>query len=131
MKHTLLLLVLVSITASATAWSAGEGATRTLNGEYLWSDRGSRGDLEAVFTPTAEGRWDVAFHFTFRGRSHVFSGTAEGSISKGALSGEVQNESKPRTFTFDGEFKNGKFKGSHAEIGGDRKQRTGTLTLDD
>ena len=114
-----------------TVFGAGTAAEeeRTLTGTYLWEDRGRGGDLEVVFTPTTEGVWDVAFHFTFRDKPHVYSGTAEGSLSDGGLKGKVFNENKKRTFTFSGEFKDGEFNGTHAEIKGGKENRTGTLTL--
>ena len=48
-----------------------EGETETLNGHFVWNNRGTKGDLEAVFSATGEGQWDVAFHFSFRGKPHV------------------------------------------------------------
>ena len=102
----------------------------TLTGDYVWSS-GQPSDLKAIFTATGENRWDVAFHFRFRGNAEVFSGTATGSLSDGALAGEVKNRRGrgPRTFTFEGKFKNGKFRGKHAELRGGSESPTGTLTL--
>jgi hypothetical protein len=51
----------------------------------------------------------------------VYSGTAEGSLSEG----------KKRTFTFTGEFDDGRFSGTHSETTGGREASTGTLTLSD
>ena len=84
---------------------------RTLTGEFVWNQRDTSGDLEAVFTPSGEGEWDVSFHFSFRGRPHTYEGTAEGSLSQGALKGRVKNESGSRTFTFEGQFTDGEFRG--------------------
>jgi hypothetical protein len=103
--------------------------TKTLNGEFNWTQRDSSGPLEAKFKPTGEGQWDVAFHFDFRGSPHIYSGTATGSLSEGELNGEVKNENEKRTFVFSGSFKDGVYSGTHAETTGDRKQDTGTLTL--
>jgi len=111
------------VTAVAVA-----GEEQTLTGEYRWK-AGKEGALEAVFTPTGEGEWEVDFHFKFRGGKHVYSGTATGSLTEGALEGTVFNESKKRTFTFAGDFEDGKFSGKHAEITGGHEQSTGTLTL--
>jgi len=106
----------------------GADAKQTLKGRFEWSGAGQKGDLEAVFTPTGEGMWDVAFHFDFRG-PHVYAGTAEGSLKGGELKGRVQNDDKNRTFTFTGSFTDGEFHGTHAEVGDDGEQATGTLTL--
>ena len=127
MKSTALILIVGAILLAVGAAAAEE--SRTLTGEFVWNRRGNRGDLEAVFTATGQGTWDVTFRFSFRGASHVYQGTAEGSLSEGDLSGKVLNESKRRTFTFTGAFKDGEFRGTHAEIEGQRKIETGTLTL--
>jgi hypothetical protein len=103
---------------------------QTLHGEYAWDQGGASGDLEAVFTPKADGEWDVAFHFTFRGRPHTYEGTAEGSLTEGSLKGTVQNDNKRRTFTFQGTCAAGKFSGTHAEVTNGKEYRTGTLKLD-
>ncbi|MCP3957130.1 MAG: hypothetical protein GY719_04700 [bacterium] len=130
MKRTALyvLLLAVVILLPPPGGDASAADKRVLKGEYVWN-QGGDGDLEAVFTGTGEDRWDVAFHFEFRGRSHTYKGTAKGSLQDGALEGRVRNENKRRTWTFEGEFENGRFRGKHAEIYGNREQRTGTLTL--
>ncbi len=83
MKRTALVLVCGAILLAAGA--AGAEDTRTLTGEFVWNQRGNRGDLEAVFTATGEQSWNVTFHFDFRGSPHVYTGTAEGSLSDGEL----------------------------------------------
>ena len=122
--------VLLALAALATAPLAADGdtATRTLIGEYYWSGGGSSGDLEAVFTATGEGVWDVDFHFRFRGKAHTYSGSAKGSF-EGELSGRVKTENERRTFTFSGEFVDGVFEGRHAEEFSSGERRTGTLTM--
>ena len=126
MKRPLLALIAASILTAGLL--VAEEAT-TLQGEFVWNARGSAGDLEAVFTSTGEDTWNVDFHFEFRGSAHTYSGSAEGSLSEGALRGEVRNENKERSFTFEGKFNDGKFKGRHAEVKDGRAQSTGSLTL--
>ena len=128
MKRPTLALVVSMILLTVPAASIHSGDSRTLTGEFVWNE-GSSGDLEAVFIPAGQGKWDVEFHFSFRGMPHVFSGAAEGSLSNGKLAGKVRNESKQRTFTFRRSFEDGTFSGTHAEIGGSRTEATGTLTL--
>lgn len=106
----------------------GADEKKTLKGSFEWTGAGKKGDLEAVFTPAGEGKWDVAFHFEFRG-AHVYAGTAEGNLASGDLKGKVQNEEKNRTFTFTGSFTDGEFRGTHAEIGSEGEQATGTMVL--
>jgi hypothetical protein len=108
---------------------AEEATTTTLTGEYHWTQRDKKGELEAVFTPTGESTFDVQFHFNFRGKDHAYTGTAEGSLREGALSGTVKNESKERTFNFEGSVADGVFTGTHSETGEAGDFDTGTLTL--
>jgi prolyl oligopeptidase len=115
---------------ASTASAAKSDGTRTLKGEFTWSQRNQTGDIEAIFTPTGDGTWDVAFHFNFRDQPHVYAGTASGQLSAGELQGTVQNENKQRTFRFRGRIEDGKFEGRHAEVDGTDEQETGTLTLD-
>ena len=128
-KLTFAIVAVVWCLAGALgAGQAGEEMT-TLTGEFVWEHGNATGDLEAVFTPTGEGSWDVAFHFTFRNKPHTYSGSAQGSLTAGALSGTVLNENKKRTFAFEGSFEDGIFNGTHAEVGDQRTSSTGTLTL--
>jgi hypothetical protein len=129
-KSWLVLIVALFIfTPQLLAEEKAEPETRTLTGAYEWSARGSGGDLEAVFTPTGENTWNVSFHFTFRGDEHTYTGTAEGGLGDGSLSGTVLNETEKRTFTFTGEFAEGEFSGTHAERHGESDVDTGTITL--
>ncbi len=126
MKKTALFLAAASLAALAVAAAGSD--QRTLKGQFVW-DQGPTGNLRAVFEPTGDGKWDVDFHFKFRGRAHVYSGTATGNLADGKLEGRVKNESRRRTFTFRGEFEDGTFRGTHAEVFGERQRSTGTLTL--
>jgi hypothetical protein len=118
----------MTVLIGALAWHASASEARRLKGDWVWSNGGT-GDLEAVFTPTGEHKWDVAFHFNFRDEDHTYSGTAEGDLGGGELKGRVQNEGKSRTWVFKGKFEGGKFSGTHAELRDDKEQTTGTLTL--
>jgi hypothetical protein len=129
MKRVPFMLLVVLVLAAIQTGSVPAAEERTLTGEYWWEESNRGGDLRSVFTPTDEGTWDVVFYFTFSGESHVYRGTAQGSLTQGALSGKVVNESKRRTFTFEGIVKDGVFEGTHAEIYGSFASETGTLTL--
>lgn len=130
MKKSALLLTVLTLLLPALGTLADTGDEQTLTGTYIWN-RGRPSTLKATFTATGDKSWDVAFHFKFRGRPEVFSGTAEGDLASGKLEGKVKNQngSGPRTFTFRGEFENGTFRGKHAEVYGQRESSTGTLTL--
>ena len=129
MKRVALLIGAMAILLTVSSGTAGAEETQTLTGEFWWTHRGTTGDLEAIFTPKGEGKWEVAFHFDYRGKSHVYSGTAEGSLTSGELKGTVLNERKDRTFTFSGTVKDGKFTGTHAEAEDDGERETGTFSL--
>ena len=105
----------------------------TLNGQFVWArDDGDRtGDLKAVFTPTGENEWSVSFYFDWEDGPHVWSGTAKGSLTEGALKGEVNNDSeeRPQTFRFSGSFTDGLFEGKHAGVRDDKENELGSLTL--
>ena len=123
------LLVVLAIAVTAPAGRATAEEAQTLTGTFVWN-RGNPGDLEAVFTPTGPERWNVAVRFIFGGRSRVFTGTAEGTLSSGGLQGRVRNGNRERTFSFTGTIEDGTFRGTHAEIGRDgQATATGTLTL--
>ncbi len=107
---------------------AMDGET-TLNGEYKWNRMDDAAPLEAIFTPAGDDVWNVSFHFEFRGEKHVYTGQANGNLKAGSLSGEVQNEDKKRTWTFEGAFDEGTFKGTHQEHRGEETFDTGTLWL--
>ncbi|MCP3979131.1 MAG: hypothetical protein GY716_07335 [bacterium] len=128
MKKNALLLAAILMAGLVGGTNLAEEPT-TLNGEFNWTQRGTKGELEAVFTPTGENSWDVAFHFEFRGEPHIYAGTAEGNLKKGRLKGSVKNDNKKRTFTFDGKVKDGVFQGTHAETTGGKPIDTGTLKL--
>jgi hypothetical protein len=122
------LAVVLCLTGPIVAVHADDNST-TLNGTFVWEHGNSTGDLEAVFAPTGEDSWDVSFHFTFRSKPHTYSGSATGSLTAGALSGTVLNESEKRTFAFEGAFEDGVFNGTHAEVSAEQAMSTGTLTL--
>ena len=129
-KTALLLLALLTLLAVPSLMAA---ESQTLEGEFVWerSDKNYSGPLKAIFEPTEEeGTWNVAFHFTFEEKAHVYSGTAKGNLKDGELSGEVMtDDDEPAPFLFEGQFDNGKFKGTHAGIRDGEKRPTGTLSL--
>ncbi|MDX1998193.1 MAG: hypothetical protein SF066_10785 [Thermoanaerobaculia bacterium] len=125
-------LSLALVVAAFVSWSVfadTQPAAQTLKGSYIWEQAQETGALEAIFTPDGAGHWKVAFHFTFQGEAHVYSGTADGSLTNGSLAGRVQTDSGKGVFTFSGEFKDGKFQGSHARLTAGNEERTGTLSL--
>ena len=126
MKYSAWILTLLLVAGSAPAAFAED---TTLKGDYRW-DRGTKGPLEAVFTPDGEGVWKVAFHFKHRSRPHTYKGTATGSLTAGDIRGTVKTKGRDRTFSFECTYKNGTCRGTHYEVFGERKSKTGTLSLE-
>jgi hypothetical protein len=124
-----LLLSFVALLLAGTAPNWADDNTQTMTGEYRRLNERSRGEVKSVFTSTGEGTWTVSFHFDYRKKPHIYTGTAAGSLTDGKLSGKVLNEDQSRTFTFEGTVENGAFRGTHAEVGGGEARKTGTLTL--
>ena len=125
----LLLLIGWGLLAAKDEQKVEKKDTKTLTGKYLWTQTGEAGDLEAVFTPAGENKWNVDFRFAHSGDDHVYSGSAEGNLKDGALSGRVTNEAGKREFTFEMKFEEGRFTGTHAEVTGGNEKKTGTLNL--
>lgn len=125
---TTTLWIAISLCLLLASVDAAE-STRTFSGDYVSAFQSGRQPLTAVFTPTGEERWDVVFYFKFHGRKHSYEGTAEGNLDEGTLGGTVKNESGQRTFTFEGRFRDGAFRGTHAELKRTGERRTGSLTL--
>lgn len=106
----------------------------TLTGSFVWArtDGDRTGDLEAVFTPSEEHDWTVAFHFVWEDKDHVYLGTADGNLETGTLRGTAEHLAEDRviTFRFEGEFDEGTFQGSHGWLKDDGTlEHGGTLTL--
>ena len=121
-------LAVVLLTLPGADARADDEGSQTMLGEYYWTGGNTGGELKAVFTATGEDTWDVDFFFDFRSKPHVYSGTAEGSLTDGPLEGTVKNENRRRTFVFGGKVVESRFTGEHAEITQDER-RTGTLEL--
>ena len=132
MNHAFRVLGCLAVLALAFGGVTTLAKDVELNGSFKWvrSDGDTDGDLKAIFTPTGEGEWSVAFHFDWDDGPHVYAGTAKGSMS-GELHGEVQTDNKdnPGTFVFKGSFAEGTFEGKHGSMRDDAFNEMGTLTL--
>jgi len=132
-RHLKGFAIVVALLVVACAPSFAEGDEVTLTGQFVWErdDGNHSGDLKAVFTPTGKKTWNVSFYFEWEDGRHVYEGTAEGSLTKGELKGEVVNDNKerPGTFRFKGKFKDGVFEGRHGSVRDGKENELGTLTL--
>ena len=129
-KTATAILAIATLLLTVTPLFAGE--SQTLKGDFIWerSDEQITGELKAIFEPTGDSAWNVSFHFTFEEKQHVYSGTAEGSLTDGALKGKVMSDGeKPQPFEFEGTFAEGSFEGTHTGFRQGERNPTGTLTL--
>ena len=130
MKKFAVAAAVVALLIAAQGSSLMAAETETLKGQFVWNNGDQAGDVEAVFTPTGKNMWDVAFHFTWEGEPHTYSGTAEGNLKKGDLSGHVETDGEQKgQFVFKGQFKDGTFEGTHAGMRDGEERPTGTITL--
>ncbi|MEM7352189.1 MAG: hypothetical protein AAF657_15420 [Acidobacteriota bacterium] len=129
-KPAIAILALAALALTAPSLFADE--SQTLTGQFIWerSDKNIDGDLRAVFEPTGESAWNVSFYFKFEEKDHIYSGTAEGSLTDGTLKGKVMSDGdKPRPFEFEGTFADGSFQGTHTGFRKGEPSPTGTMTL--
>lgn len=128
-------LILMALALIVPGWAMAEEAKAddnqtTMTGQFKWNRMDDPGDIKAVFTPTGENTWDVSFYFDFREEPHIYSGTAEGSLTEGALKGNVMSDGeKPSPFSFEGKFVDGTFEGIHHSLRDEEPAETGTITL--
>lgn len=124
-KSSIFCVLLVLFIFSSTSLLARE--KKILKGSF--TNQKKIYPLKGEFVKDGDGNWTTTFYFTFGKRGkQVFKGTAEGSLEKGKLKGEVKER---RRFVFEGEWTNGKFTGKTAEYfnGKDKPSPTGTIEL--
>ncbi len=125
------IVLIAALALPASVQPAAETeSSRTLTGNFMSGFQDKVKPLRAIFTPADGSEWNVVFYFRFNGQDHEYTGTAQGDLEQGELSGVVKNEGGRRTFTFQGEFDQGVFKGKHAELRSGDERETGTLTLE-
>ena len=102
----------------------------TIEGTYNWSAQGDRQHtVTAVFNETEPGKYKVDFSFKWGNKDHIYSGTAEGSLTNGKLVGNVRADDQPnRRFGFNGNSVKGVFSGDHHEKRGNHEAATGRIT---
>ncbi len=100
-------------------------------GSYKWiRKKGEKqGTVTADFTPDGEGKWKVKFYFKWGKKDHIYTGTAKGSVEDGKLAGAVLNDTKKRSFTFEGIVKDGTLTGTNKENTKGRTKDTGSIVM--
>lgn len=119
----LTVVVLFALLVSGIGWTEDE---QVFDGSYSWNNGGDD-ELQATFSSTGEGTWEVEFRFRFSGKWRTWGGTAQGKLDEGPLDGRV--EANGRTWVFRGTTEDGVYRGKHWEIRGDRESPSGTLTF--
>ena len=114
MKKTTSALMVAVLVLAAGAAVADTEKPQTFSGSYDWTD-GSVDDLKAVFQPDGEDAWTVTFDFTWNGKPHTWTGTAQGSLEDGTeVTGTATDGN--RNWVFEGSIKDGVMSGVHREI---------------
>ena len=133
MKRVAKIVLAASVLAIFITGAIAENSEVTLEGSFVWArdDGDHTGDLKAVFTPSGDDAWNVAFHFVWEDEPHIYAGTATGNLKSGSLEGEVENDSEERktTFRFAGNFEDGVFKGTHGALKDGELNELGTMEL--
>ena len=131
MKTSIRLMALVAIVALAAMPSFAADDV-TMEGQFVWEreDGSHDGGLKAIFTPTGDGTWDVAFHFDWEDGPHVYTGSCSGDMD-GELTGDVVSDGeREMNFKFMGAFEDGTYTGTHGFVDKDGEiKHAGTLTL--
>ncbi len=131
MRIVVLLMLSIGLVPAADPVADSTSETVTMQGSYVAGEEyPDTGKIEAVFTATASGTWQVVFDFDFQESEYTFTGIAEGGLSAdGPLQGTVHDEAGKRTFKFRGTITDGVFHGTHAEVEFGGETPTGTMKL--
>ena len=121
------LLALVCLLLPA---NLGAEETVTFRGEYVWDLDGHQNQVEAVFTSTGEGTWDVTFDFDYARREGTYEGTAKGSLQNGTIEAEVNDAGGTLRYRVEAEIEGDRLEGRHFDIYRGRKKVGGTLRLE-
>ena len=115
-----------------SGWAEDKAAANavTMSGTFVWNGKkGKKHELKAVFTPAGQNKWTVAFTAKWGKGYPKYTGTAEGDLRNGKVTGEAQNAKKKRKWTFTGAGKDGTLTCSHAEIKGKNQKQSGSFTI--
>ena len=100
-----------------------------LHGTFTWAnERGQSHELEAKLTPTGTNAWQVVWNFNWKQHPLTFTGTVQGDLRHGPVTGTGDMADGKRRFTFEGTAQDGAIKFEHYEVT-KHKSRTGTGEL--
>ena len=119
------LILAVALVAACTAPDPGP---QFFEGSYTWGTE-AEGALEVVFTPNGKDSWNVDFAFDYVGNRRTWTGTARGNLKNGSLEGRVDSDNPELGYILRGEFRDGIFEGTHAELIDGSEKPSGTVRL--
>lgn len=112
------------------AWANEPAGVQVFRGEYTWNHDGHTNTVEATFTPTGEGQWDVVFDFKYARREGTYEGTVEGSLQDGAIAGDVKGAGDVIRYRLEAEVNGDRLEGKHYDIWEGRRKLYGTINLE-
>ena len=114
----------------ALPWLASAAETEVFRGEYEWTVDGHRNRVEATFTPTSDGQWDVELRFAYARREGTYRGQAEGSLRQGQIRCNVEDGGGVLRYRIEAEVQGDTLEGKHYDIYSGRKKLNGTIRLE-
>lgn len=105
-------------------------------GTFVWNKKSrniykKKFPLKAILTPDGKGKWHIEFSFTWEKKPHVFTGSLNGDLKDGAITGFAERGKGKMRWTFSGAASKGAIFCEHRHVL--RKNRgartTGTFEL--
>lgn len=100
---------LMAWAAPAPAPLAEKGAKEVkVKGTFEWKNKkGQKNDLTGTLTPVKEGEWKVVWDFKWGNKPVTYEGVVNGNLINGDVSGTGNEIKGKRTFSFEGQAKDG------------------------
>jgi len=118
-KFTIILLTVITFLSSNNIFASED---IILSGTYKSIKYGS-GPLTGIFTKIASKKYNAVFKFVWKKKNYIYTGTLEGNLTKGDISGIIFNKTKKRRFIFKAKAANGKISGTQWETYGPKKKK--------
>lgn len=109
-------------------FSVAGSAVLILSGFYEWNYEKVKRDVNARLEANGKNTWQVMFSFGIGSKNYQFEGSLEGDLSQ-TLIGQVQDESRKRTWRLKLEFLKEHYLGTHTELNEDSEDETGWIWL--
>jgi len=123
--------------AAARAAGGGAGAAPSVRpapsgpvvveGTFEWNGKkGQQHELEGTLTPAGPGEWTAVWKFRWGGRAETYEGVVRGDLRDGKFSGTGNDAGRKRTFSLEGQAKDGAWTFDHFETTRGKPAPTGT-----